>query len=159
MELKKLFLFFLIFSSIIFFDNHRAFSQAAGKAEKGTVFVPAYSSILYGDLSREFNLAITLSIHNTDLNNSIIINTIDYYNTKGKIIFRYLKNNTIILKPLETYNLGIKESDKRGGIGANFIVKWSGDGQVSRPLIETIMIATRAQQGISFTSRGETISD
>ena len=159
MKLDKLFFILLIFSSIIFFDNHRADSQVTGKAGKGIVFVPAYSAILHGDLSKEFNLAITLSIHNTDMKNSIVIDTIDYYNAKGAIIFSYLKNRKIVLKPLETYNMGVEESDKRGGIGANFIVKWSASGQVNRPLIETIMIATRAQQGISFTSRGETISD
>ena len=159
MRLSKLFFYSIIFCSVIFFDNHSAISQVSGKAGEGTVFVPAYSAILYGDLSKEFNLAITLSIHNTDMKNSIVIDTIDYYNAKGKIIFSYLKNRKIILKPLETYNMGVKESDKRGGIGANFIVKWSASGRVNRPIIETIMIATRAQQGISFTSRGETISD
>lgn len=159
MRLSRLLLLLVLSGAVIFFDNHSALSQASGKAGKGTVFIPAYSSIFHGDLSRDYNLAITLSIHNTDMKNSIVIDTIEYYNTKGEIISSYLKNREIVLKPLETYNMGVKESDKRGGIGANFIVKWHCSGQVNRPLIETIMIATRGQQGISFTSRGETISD
>jgi ABC-type lipopolysaccharide export system ATPase subunit len=159
MKLKRLFFFSLILGAVIFSDNNIVLSQVSGKAEKGTVFVPAYSAILHGELSTEFNLAITLSIHNTDMKNPIVIDTINYYNAKGKIIFSYLKDRKIVLQPLETYNMGVKESDKRGGIGANFIVKWSGSVKVNRPIIETIMIATRAQQGISFTSRGETISD
>jgi hypothetical protein len=88
------------------------------------------------------------------MKNKLIIDSIDYYNTLGKIIHSYVKNKKITLQPLETYSFGIKETDNRGGIGANFIIKWSAQSKVNKPIIETIMIGTRGQQGISFTSRG-----
>jgi hypothetical protein len=53
----------------------------------------------------------------------------------------------------------VPEKDKAGGSGANFIVKWNGENLVSPPVIETIMISTRMQQGISFTSRGQVIEE
>ncbi len=51
----------------------------------------------------------------------------------------------------------MKESDLRGGSGANFIVKWKADVPANRPIIEAVMIGARGQQGISFTSRGEEV--
>jgi hypothetical protein len=134
-------------------------AQLNSPAVKETVYVPAYSSIFHGDLKWEFNLTVTLSIHNTDMKNKIIINTIDYYNTAGKIIRSYIKDNMITLNPLETYTLCIKETDVTGGVGANFIVKWSSPLKSNRPVIETIMIGSRQQQGISFTSRGVAIDE
>lgn len=132
---------------------------AASSPSGGTVYVPAYSSILHSDLKREFSLSVTLSIHNTDIKRGIVIESIDYYSTAGKLIQRFLQGKKIPLNPLETYNLGIREADDRGGIGANFLIRWSAETGAARPIIETIMIGTRGQQGISFTSRGVTVEE
>lgn len=48
----------------------------------------------------------------------------------------------------------VKESDSRGGPGASFIVNWKADHSVNPPIIESVMIGTQGQQGLSFTSRG-----
>lgn len=152
----------LIFTSVLLFYfciSVQIFSQSINMASKETIYVPAYSSIFHGKLKWEFNLSVTLSIHNVDLRNKIIISSIDYYSSSGKLINRYIRNKHLELKPLETYNLGIKDSDIRGGIGANFIVKWYSRSKVNAPVIETIMIGTRGNQGVSFTSRGVPISD
>jgi hypothetical protein len=53
----------------------------------------------------------------------------------------------------------IKESDKAGGSGANFIVRWKSETPVNPPLIEAVMVSTRSQSGVSFTSRGRVILD
>ena len=155
---KKFFLQFIIIS-FLFFGTVPASPLSGNMTQKETVYVPAYSSIYHSDLKWKFNLSITLSIHNIDLKNKIIIESIDYYNTAGKLIYNYIKSDKIILNPLETYNLGIKETDDRGGIGANFIIKWYSQSKANRPIIETIMIGTKGQQGISFTSRGVAIND
>ncbi|MBU4263957.1 MAG: DUF3124 domain-containing protein [Proteobacteria bacterium] len=47
----------------------------------------------------------------------------------------------------------VKESDTQGGLGAKFLVRWQADKTVNAPLVETVMIGTKMQQGISFTSR------
>ncbi len=134
-------------------------AQAKRTSRRATVYVPAYSSIFHGDLKWEFNLTVVLSIHNTDLKNKMILDVIDYYDSSGKIIRSYIKGGQIVLNPLETYTLGIKETDRSGGVGANFIVKWRSASGISQPVIETIMIGTRAQQGISFSSRGVVIEE
>ncbi|HOT43530.1 MAG TPA: DUF3124 domain-containing protein [Spirochaetota bacterium] len=118
-----------------------------------TVYVPVYSSIYHGDREREFNLAVTLSVRNTDTRNSITLERVDYYDTAGKILKRYLEGKQI-LKPMESVQYLVRESDIKGGPGANFIVAWRSSRPVSAPVIESIMIGTGGQQGISFTSRG-----
>ena len=137
----------------------RSFSQPRGMTLKETVYVPAYSSIFHSDKKKEFNLTVTLSIHNVDTKKLIVIDTIDFYNTSGKKIRSYVAASGRNLKPLETYNLVIRESDVSGGVGGNFIVKWHAASPANSPVIETIMIGTRGQQGISFTSRGVTIEE
>jgi hypothetical protein len=126
------------------------------KNEIKNIYVPAYSSIFYGNNSSEFDLTVTLTVRNINMKNSIIINEISYFNTSGKLVKRYLDKQTLV-KPLETISFVVNESDTHGGVGANFIVKWSSLKEVKAPLVETIMIGAKGQQGISFSSRGVNI--
>ena len=121
-----------------------------------TVYVPAYSHIYIGNRERPFLLTITLSIRNIDQKQRITISEVGYYETQGKLVKRFL-DKSITLKPLESLRYVIPENDKSGGSGANFIVKWKSDKLTNPPIIESIMIGTQNQQGISFTSQGREI--
>jgi len=118
-----------------------------------TVYVPAYSHIYSGDREQPIYLAVTLSIRNTDMDHAITITRVDYFDSEGQLIKRYL-DTPVPLKAMASTRYVIKESDKVGGSGANFIVDWKADRPLSPALIETVMISTRQSQGISFTSRG-----
>ena len=121
-----------------------------------TVYVPAYSHIYSGDNEKPFLLTITLSIRNIDMKQSITVTTVDYYETQGNLLKKML-DTSVSLRPLESIRYIIPQKDKTGGSGANFIVEWAADAPVNPPIIETVMIGTQAQQGISFTSRGHAI--
>jgi len=121
-----------------------------------TVYVPAYSHIYIGNRERPFLLTITLSIRNIDQKQRITISEVGYYETQGKLVKRFL-DKSITLKPLESLRYVIPENDKSGGSGVNFIVKWKSDKLTNPPIIESIMIGTQNQQGISFTSQGREI--
>ena len=54
---------------------------------------------------------------------------------------------------MATVRYVVKESDKAGGSGANFLVRWQSETAVNPPLVESVMISTASQLGISFTSR------
>jgi hypothetical protein len=127
-----------------------------GLSKGETVYIPVYSHIYSGNREKPFYLAATLSIRNTDLKYSITLVGIDYYDTKGKLLKSYI-DKPVIIPPLGTERYIIKESDKAGGSGANFIVHWKSDHNVNHPLMESIMIGTKNQQGLSFTSRGRTV--
>jgi len=127
-----------------------------GLSKGETIYVPAYSHIYSGSNEKPFLLTVTLSIRNIDPNHQIKITTVDYYETQGKFLKKYLVKAKI-LKPLESLRYIVPEKDKSGGSGANFIVKWESARFVNPPIFESVMIGTQAQQGISFTSRGQAI--
>ena len=121
-----------------------------------TIYVPAYSHIYIGNKEKPFSLAVTLSIRNIDQKHQIIITEVDYYETQGKLLKKHL-DKPVILNPLDSIRYVIPEKDKAGGSGANFIVEWKSDKFVNPPVVESIMIGTQNQQGISFTSRGRVV--
>jgi len=123
-----------------------------------TVYVPVYSHIYHGDRERVFNLTATLSIRNTNLDSDIMLHSIDYFDSKGELLKRYL-DAPIVLKKFSTIRYVIKATDKSGGSGAKFIVRWNSKKISNAPLIEAIMISTQSGQGISFVSRGQAIKE
>jgi hypothetical protein len=134
-------------------------ATAETKPSKGqTIYVPAYSHIYYGDREQPFYLTVTLSIRNTDVSSKITIVSVDYYNPDGKLIRKY-NENPVALTPLSSKYHVVDQSDKAGGSGASFLVVWKADKEVTPPIIETIMISTYTQQGISFSSRGVVIKE
>ena len=123
-----------------------------------TLYVPIYSHIYSGNRERPFYLAVTVSIRNTDPSHPIVITVADYNDSNGKMINKYIER-PLQLNALSSTRFVIKESDKIGGSGANFIIKWSSAQMVNPPIIESVMIGTYGQQGISFTSRGKVIKE
>jgi|SRR6476469_3513117 len=117
-----------------------------------TVYVPIYSHIYhYNSQDNVMNLSATLSIRNTDLTNSIIITSVRYYDSDGKLIRQDIKS-PVELKPLASTDFFIAADDTSGGSGANFIVEWVAEKTVYDPVIEAVMISTSSSQGISFIS-------
>ncbi len=121
-----------------------------------SVYVSIYSHIYSGLKARPFDLATILSIRNTDINQPVTIVSVKYYDTEGKLLKEYL-DEPLPLKALASTRYIIKEGDKAGGSGANFIVKWKSDKKVTPPINEAVMIGTHSGQGISFVSRGQVI--
>ncbi len=121
-----------------------------------TIYVPVYSHIYSGDREQPFYLAATLSIRNADLKHAITLTAVDYYDSEGKFLKHYL-DKPLVLNAMATKRYVVPESDKSGGSGAKFIVRWQSDRPVAEPLIESVMISTKTQQGISFTSRGRVL--
>lgn len=120
------------------------------------IYVPAYSHIYSGDRERPFLLTVTLSIRNIDPRARITVTVVDYYETQGRLLKKYIER-PLTLKPLESLRYVIPQSDKAGGSGANFIVEWQAEQLVNPPIVETVMIGTQSQQGISFISRGQVL--
>jgi hypothetical protein len=147
----------LILLSIFYFSSLPILAdEKIGLSEGQTIYVPAYSHIYSGNREQPFLLAATLSIRNINPNYQIKITIVNYYETQGKLLKKYL-NKPIILTPLESLRYVIPEKDKSGGSGANFIVEWKSDKFVNPPIVESIMIGTQNQQGVSFISRGRVI--
>ncbi|MBD1930002.1 DUF3124 domain-containing protein [Trichocoleus sp. FACHB-90] len=121
-----------------------------------TIYVPAYSYIYHYDRQETYNLTATLSIRNTDLTNQIVITSVRYNNSAGNLVRKYLERPTQ-LAALASTSFVVDSSDNSGGLGANFIVEWVAQTEVTQPIIEAIMIGSSLQQGISWISPGKVI--
>jgi hypothetical protein len=128
-------------------------NQVLDSLEKRKTYLPVYAQIYEVSEERKINLAATVSIRNTDLKDTIYISKVDYFNTEGHLIRKYLTAPVYVL-PMETLEIIIKSADNSGGTGANFLFEWYSGNKTSKALFESVMISTTAQQGISFTSRG-----
>ena len=146
----------VLFPAIMFFPN-AAFSGSRMVMGQ-TVYVPAYSQIYHGDKAHAFDLTVTLSIRNTDIKHAVTLISVEYYNSEGKRLKNYIDGDTKV-GPMASARYIVNESDQSGGAGASFRVKWKSDAGVTEPVIETVMIGTRTQQGISFTSRGVVVRE
>lgn len=149
-------LFLIILTACFFSPLPSQADEKPGLSKGQTVYVPAYSHIYSGNKERPFLLTVTLSIRNVDPKHQLEITVVDYYETQGKRLKKYL-DKPRILTPLESLRYVIPEKDKSGGSGANFIVEWKSAKSVNPPIVECIMIGTQTQQGVSFTSRGRVI--
>jgi hypothetical protein len=123
-----------------------------------TIYVPIYSHIYFDNRQTVFNLAATLSIRNTDLNNPIVIKSVRYYDTNGQFLKQYLERPQQ-LGPLASTDFIVERTDTSGGSGANFIVEWIAQKTVTEPIVEAVAIGTESTQGISFISPGKVIKN
>jgi hypothetical protein len=120
------------------------------------IYVTAYSEIYYAT-GRTYRLAITLSVHNTDLNHPIVLTSVRYYNTQGQLVKEYTSQPRQ-LELLEATDFFVDEYDESGGVGANFIVEWVAEQPVYEPAVEAVMIGTVSSLGFSFINPGRVIS-
>ena len=116
------------------------------------VYVPVYSDIYQRTRNERTLLTSTLSIHNTSETDTLYISRIDYYNTEGKFVRKYLES-TIFLNTFETLEYVVDEEDKTGGSGANFVIEWYGNEKLN-PIFQGIMLGGLGNKSFSFTTEG-----
>ena len=120
-----------------------------------TFYVPTYSHV-YSKGGLPFLLEVTLTVHNTDPQYTVTLTRVDYYDTQGKRLRRYVTSPQQ-LAPFETRTFIVEKSDYRGGSGSNFVVEWTSDNRVSTPVIEAVMIGVDPEYQISFVRSGTPI--
>lgn len=138
-------------------ESKEIYSDVNNFPFRDTVYVPIYSDIYSETKDYRTNLTATLSIRNTSLFDSIYVEAIDYYDTNGTLVHRYL-TRTILLKAMQSIEYVIAEDDVKGGTGANFIVNWGASKSDVKPIFQGVMISTSGQQGLSFVTEGVSIS-
>jgi hypothetical protein len=123
-----------------------------------TVYVPVYSSLYLGlnIKQRMVELAATVSVRNVSASHPIVIESVRYYDSAGKLIRGYVDNPSA-LPPLGSVEFVIQRSDTAGGPGANFLIRWKGPPTVDEPMIEAVMLGQSGNGGISFTSTGRVV--
>jgi len=120
-------------------------------------YVPVYSDIFYQDGTKRFKLTSTISLRNTSTVDSAFILSAVYYDSFGKELKAYI-DSAVLLSPLESIEFVVEEVGNTGGTGANFIIGWAAPKYTDQLLIQSIMIGTSFQQGISFLCDAKVIS-
>ena len=121
------------------------------------LYVPAYSQIFHGANRDSLDLAVTLTVHNTDLDNTIVLQSVRYYDTDGEFVRDYV-DTPMEVSALATIGFFVPENDLSGGWGANFIVEWVAETPVHEPIVEAVMVSTRSTLGVSMISSGRILS-
>lgn len=120
-----------------------------------TLYVPAYSAI-YSTGKQPAELSVTLSVRNTDLDHAIVLRSVRYYDGKGELVEEFVPE-AVELPPMGSTEFVITHRDRRGGVGANFIVEWGAGEKVSEPVVEAIMIGTSGTKGLSWSSQARVL--
>jgi hypothetical protein len=133
-------------------------TEPAGPSAGATVYVPIYSSLYLGlDIKQQMvELTATVSVRNVSAVHPIVIESVRYYDSTGKLVRDYLQQPSS-LPPLGSVEFVIRRADTRGGPGANFLIRWKGTAAVDEPLIEAVMLGQSGNAGISFTSAGRVV--
>jgi len=127
------------------------------RVKSGRFYVPIYSHI-YTDEGVADDLAVTISIRNVSTQRGLLLASVRYYDTAGKLIEEFLESEAV-LGPLGTVEYFVRTRDRRGGSGANFIVDWHSDAPVLPPLTEAVMVRMGGTQAYAFTARGVEIAE
>ena len=123
-----------------------------------TLYVPSYTSFIGGG-GHAFEAKPTIFIHNTDQNNPINIVRIDFYNTDGKLVEKYLQQPKKLNANTAT-RINVKELLKgEEGSGAHFIIQWQAENKVVEPLVQTWFVGAVGTRGYSYTSPARIIQE
>jgi hypothetical protein len=123
---------------------------------RGSIYVPAYSSVTLSQGKSRVDFSVTLSVHNTSSDLPLVIKRIEYFDTGGQVVESYLRR-PIALKPFATVQIYIPVNDLRGGTGANFVVVWEASRTIADPIAETLMIGALGAGHYSFVSQGRPV--
>lgn len=119
------------------------------------IYVPVYSTLKAFDPDKEIDLAITLSVRNTDPKHPILVQSVDFYRSDGDRFKRFI-SSPLEIRPMATKEFNIPRTDEFGGSGANFYIVWVSDTLVTEPIVEAIMLGA-ATQGYSWVSSGKVV--
>lgn len=122
------------------------------------LYLPIYSNIPHQTDSTKIDMSAFIAIHNTDFYNNIIIQKVQYFDTKGKLVHDFLPNTSKKIGPLETEDFYIPYQDQ-SGVGANFLIEWVSDSLVTEPLVESISINTIIHNNVAVLSQGKIIKE
>jgi hypothetical protein len=123
-----------------------------------SVYVPAYSDLYYESQEKKTFFTVILSIRNISFTDTLYFTDIDYYNSHGKLLRKYI-DQVLVLRPMESMEYIVEEAEKEGGAGANFVVSYSANANlINHPFIETIMMGNLDNYRFAFTSPGVRIN-
>ena len=119
------------------------------------VYVSAYSNLYYMDGANKVYYTVILSLRNISFSDTLYFTDIDYYDSDGVLLKEYLKDEVLVLHPMESVEYIVGQTDRSGGAGANFVVSYGVTPELrNKPLIEAVMSGTISHHGFAFRTPG-----
>lgn len=156
MRMRILSLVLLIVGAMACHSTIACCDQGVDLSQGQLIYVPVYSSVYGGPRNHSLNLTATLSIRNVDEREPLVVTSVKYFDSDGRLIKVYLDKDQS-LGPLATTQFIVDELDTTGGFGPKFLVEWKSQWALTPPIVECIMIGSG--QGISFVTQGTVIRD
>ncbi len=123
--------------------------------DKKKFYVPVYSH-LYISENNYTRLSISLSIRNTDQIKDLYVESVDYYNTQGDLVKKYL-SQPHILKPMASIDYFVSLEDMSGGHGAKFLVNVASKEEINLPIIQATMLNKSGSSNLCFLTEASLI--
>ena len=123
---------------------------------RGTVYAPSYSALRTGSGKGKLDFAATLSVRNASEDKPLVLERIDYVDTSGKLVERFLAK-PVALRPFAAVEFFVAKEDTRGGTSAHFVVNWAAAGPIAEPVVETVMISSQGNFSYSFVTPGRPV--
>lgn len=87
--------------------------DSAPAAVGKTLYGPVHSNVYTGDAASPFNLAVTLSTRNTGRAEPVVLTSVRYHDSGGRLVRDFLKS-PLRLAPLAAMEFFVKQSDLIG---------------------------------------------
>lgn len=156
----KKFLYF-IFSALILLNVVLPGQLAAVELSTGSaIYVPIYRSFyqIYGSSRDAYNLTSTACLHNTDPKQTIQVLAIDYYDSSGKLVKKFI-DAPLKMKPLNSKEITLQPRTEPEDFGGNLLIRWKSDQPANHPIAEVLMTGQFLNRGVSFMTRGVEIKE
>jgi hypothetical protein len=151
----------IILFAIVSLNSFLPFQVAAAELSTGSgIYVPIYRSFyqIYGSSRDSYNLTSTACFHNPDPKQAIKILSIDYYDSSGKLVKKFI-DDPIMIKPWNSKEITIQPRTEAEDFGGNLIVRWKSDQPANPPIVEVLMTGQFLNRGVSFMTRGVEIKE
>ena len=142
--MSKRYLILLVLSFAVFCGS-AALAKDVPKASQGTVYVPASYQELFINSVVTQRIVSRLFIRNTDMDNSISVNSVRFYDPDGNFVREFVIDS-MTLSPLASTSfaangttLPVSPYPQDGG-RPFFIVEWSASAKVNTPIIENARV-------------------
>lgn len=123
-------------------------------ASTQSVYVPAYSNLYHMEGSRKSYFTVVLSLRNISFTDTVYFTKVDYHDSRGKKIRQYI-DKPLVLRPMESAEYIIEQTEDQGGAGANFIVDYKTNALIrNKPIIQAVMVGSIGHYGFSFKVDG-----
>ena len=152
---------FFIFLAIVPLNIFLPCQLAAVELSTGSViYVPIYRSFyqIYGSSRDAYNLTSTACLHNTDPKQAIKVLCIDYYDSSGKLVKKFI-DEPLTIKPWNSKEITIQPRTEPEDFGGNLIVRWKSDQPANPPIVEVLMTGQFLNRGVSFMTRGVEVKE